>query len=187
MIKELKNRKWEVLSSQRIINKGPWMNVRQEAVKLPSGVVVPEWFIFDFPSWINVIAVTKDGHIVMEDQYRHGIGRTCFELPAGVIDPGETPLEAARRELFEETGYGNGDWEEFMVISPNPTNHSNLNYCFLATGVEKISDQHLEKSEDIEVDILSKEEVKQLLCEGKIIQALHAAPLWKYFALENSK
>lgn len=185
MISKPENRKWKVLESKKLLNKGTWMNLREEKVQLPSGAIIPEWFILEFPDWINVIAITKDGNFVMEDQYRHGIGETHYELVAGVIDAGETPLEAAQRELSEETGYGGGKWELFMTLSPNPTNHTNRSYTFLATGVEKLSEQHQEKTEDIHVDIFSRTDVKQLLESGEIIQALHAAPLWKYFTLTD--
>ena len=182
MIEKLKNRAWKVLKSERILSEGTWMNVRRECVELPSGVQIPSWFVLDFPDYINVIAITKDGHFVMEDQYRHALGTTNYELVAGVVDPGETPLQAAQRELNEETGYGGGEWQLLMTISPNPTNHSNLNYCFLATGVEKVGEPHQEKTEDICVHIMTRDEVKQILEEGGIVQAVHAAPLWKYFA-----
>lgn len=182
MIPQLENRKWRVLSSEKLLSKGTWMNLRQERVQLPSGNIVPEWFVLEFPDWVNVIAITRDGHFVMEDQYRHALGRTDFELVAGVIDPGETPLQAAQRELSEETGYGGGQWQLFMTISPNPTNHTNMSYTFLATGVEPISAQHQEPTEDIHVDIFTREEVEELLHTGRIIQALHVAPLWKYIA-----
>lgn len=181
MIPKLDNRKWKVLESQQLVNRGVWMNLRMERVQLPSGSIVPEWFILEFPDWVNVIAITRDGRFVMEDQYRHALGKTGFELVAGVIDPGETPLEAARRELMEETGFGGGRWEHFMTVSPNPTNHTNLCHTFLATDVERLSDQNLEATEDIHIDIFTHDEVLQLLSEGQFIQALHAAPLWKYF------
>ncbi len=181
MIEKLKNRKWRVISSKPLINLGPWLNVRQEVVELPSGKQIPTWFVLDFPNWINVIAITRDGDFVMIDQYRHALGETHYELVAGVVDPGEKPMEAARRELLEETGFGGGEWTEYMVLSPNPTNHSNLSYTFLATNVEKIQEQHQEPTEDIHVHILTKDEVHTLLSSGEIIQALHAAPLYKYF------
>ena len=186
MIPKLPNRPWKVLKSEQLLNRGTWMNLRVEEVQLPSGSIVPEWFILDFPDWVNVIAITRDGRFVMEDQYRHAIGETHFELVAGVIDPGETPLQAAQRELSEETGYGGGEWRLFMTLSPNPTNHTNLAYTFLATGVEPLGHQHQEPTEDIHIDIFSREEVQQLLNEGQFIQAMHAAPLWKYMA-ENPK
>ena len=113
------------------------------------------------------------------------MGETRYELVAGVIDPGETPLEAAKRELSEETGYEGGEWQQFMVLSPNPGNHNNLSYTFLATGVEKVREQHQEKTEDIHVHIMTQADVRQLLEQGEIIQALHAAPLWKYFATQK--
>ena len=120
--------------------------------------------------------------MVMVDQYRHALGETHYELVAGVIDPGESPLEAAKRELSEETGFEGGEWELFMTLSPNPTNHNNKSYTFLARGVEKKREQHQEATEDIGVHVFAPEQVREMLEDGEIIQALHAAPLWKYFA-----
>lgn len=186
MIKKLENRKWKVLKSTPLLNCGPWLNIRQELVELPSGAQIPTWFVMHFPNWINVIAITRDGQFVIEDQYRHALGETHYELVAGVIDEGETPLQAAQRELSEETGFGGGEWQLFMTLSPNPTNHTNLSYTFLATGVEKLTEQHQERTEDIRVHLFEREEVMELLQAGEFVQALHAAPLWKYFA-ENPK
>lgn len=179
------NRPWKVIKSENVFRIGPWLSVRQEEVQMPSGVRIPTWFILEFPNWINVIAITRDGDFVLIDQYRHGLGQTRLELVAGVIDEGETPLRAAQRELLEETGYGHGSWSEFMVLSPNPNNHNNLSYTFLATDVEKLSEPHQEPTEDIRVHVLSSDELHQLLQNGEIIQALHAAPLWKYFATQS--
>ena len=85
--------------------------------------------------------------------------------------------------MLEETGYGNGEWEELMILSPNPGTHTNLTYCYLARNVEPVAPRHLETTEDIAVELLSLDEVRALLdCNG-VLQALHAAPLWKYMAL----
>lgn len=181
MYPKIENRPWKVLKSENILRLGPWLSVRQECVQMPSGMQIPTWYILEFPDWINVIAITKDGKMVMEDQYRHALGETHYELVAGVVDPGETPLQAAQRELSEETGYEGGEWKLFMTLSPNPTNHNNLSYTFLATGVEKRREQHQESTEDIHVDIMEPEQVLEMLKDGEIIQALHAAPLWKFF------
>ena len=108
MLKKLENRKWRVLKSTPLLNLGPWLNVRQEVVELPNGTQIPAWFVMDFPNWVNVIAITKEGDFVMIDQYRHALGETHYELVAGVVDEGETPLQAAMRELSEETGYEGG-------------------------------------------------------------------------------
>ena len=100
---------------------------------------------------------------------------------AGVIDKGETPLAAAQRELAEETGFGGGEWSLFMTLSPNPNNHNNLSYTFYAKGVEKISEAHQEATEDIRVHVLSKTDVREILDKNMMLQALHVAPLYKFF------
>jgi ADP-ribose pyrophosphatase len=139
--------------------------------------------VLEYPDWVNVIAITREKQFVFVKQYRHGLGQTYFELCAGVCEKEDaTPLVSAKRELLEETGYGNGTWREYMVISPNPSTHTNFTHCFLAEDVEKIDHQHLEKSEDLSVHLLSFEEVKQLLQADEIKQSLMAAPLWKYMA-----
>ena len=178
----LENRPWKVLKSERIIDRGPWLSVRQELVELPNGKQIPTWYILDFMNWVNVIAITKDGRFVLIDQYRHGIGQTHYELCAGCIDEGETPMEAAKRELMEETGFGGGEWSEYMVAAPNSSNQSNWCYTFLAVGVEQIHEQQLESTEDIRVHVLTKEEVWRLLQSGEIVSCHYSAALWKYFA-----
>lgn len=173
---------WKVLKS-KYLHKEPWLTVREEVVELPNGAQIPTYYIFDYPDWVNVLAITKEKKFVFIRQYRHGLGRADFELCAGVRDKeDETLLAAAKRELMEESGYGNGDWKEYMTISANPATHSNLTYCFLATDVEKLGEQSLDASEDISVHLFSAQEVKTLLQSGQIVQALMAAPLWKYFA-----
>ena len=184
IVDDVNERKWKTISSEYLIRR-PWLTARRDTVELPNGNTNNEFYVLEYPDWINVIAITKDGEFVMIRQYRYGLGETRYELCAGVIDPGETPIEAAKRELYEETGYGNGDWIETNVISANPSTTNNLTHCFLATNVELISTQHLEKTEDISVHLLNATEVKTLLMNDSIKQALMAAPLWRYFALNK--
>ena len=174
--------KWKVLTSERIAN-APWFNVRKEKVQLPSGAIIPDYYVLDYPNWINVIGLTTKQEMVMIRQYRHGIEQVHYELAAGVCDPGETHLASAKRELLEETGYGGGQWQLWATLSANPATHSNLSYSYLATDLVKVQEQKLEQTEDISVHLLKKEEVKLLLLNNQIPQALHSAPLWKYFSL----
>ena len=153
MAKEIK--KWTTLESRYIIER-PWLTARVDKVQLPDGRINPE-------------------------HYRHGFDQVLVELCAGVVEQGEAPIEAARRELLEETGYAGGEWREVMTIGQNPSISNNITHCFVAEGVEKVSHQSLDESEDIEVLLMSKEEVLQMLLRDEQKQALMAAPLWRYF------
>ena len=178
----MKDMTYKILSSEYLIRR-PWLTARRDKVQLPDGRINPEYYVLEYPTWINVTAVTKDGQMVLVRQYRHGLQRTNFEIVAGCMEEGEQPIDAAKRELLEETGFGGGEWQEIMVISQNPSTSTNLTHCFLATGVERIGTQHLDATEDIEVYLFSQEEVRQMLERGDFVQALMVAPLWKYFSV----
>lgn len=174
-------RKWTVLESEYLIRR-PWLTARRDRVQLPNGVINPEYYVLEYPDWVNIIAITDDGRMILERQYRHGRGEVGYEIPAGVCESGETPEQAARRELLEETGYGDGTWHLNMVAAPNPSTSTNLCHSFIATGVRRLSDQHLEATEDIALHLLYPDEVLRLMQDGKIIQAPMLCSLWKYFA-----
>ena len=172
-------KEWKVLESEYLVRR-PWLTARRDRLELPDGRIIPEYYVLEYPDWVNVIAITKDGQFVMERQYRHAARKISLELPCGVMEEGETPLEAAQRELLEETGFGGGQWKKLMELSPNPSAMSNMTHCFLAIGVEKIAEQHLDETEELSVLFMTKEEVKRMLKENQICQALMVAPLYKY-------
>ena len=172
-------KEWKVLESEYLVRR-PWLTARRDRLELPDGRIIPEYYVLEYPDWVNVIAITKDGQFVMERQYRHAARKISLELPCGVMEEGETPLEAAQRELLEETGFGGGQWKKLMELSPNPSAMSNTTHCFLAIGVEKIAEQHLDETEELSVLFMTKEEVKRMLNDNQICQALMVAPLYKY-------
>jgi 8-oxo-dGTP pyrophosphatase MutT (NUDIX family) len=179
MAKEIK--KWTTLESRYIIQR-QWLTARVDKVQLPDGRINPEHYVLEYPEWVNVIAVTTAGQMVLVRQYRHAIDEVLLELCAGVCEAGETPEQAARRELLEETGFAGGSWREIMTIGQNPSICDNITHCFLAEGVERVADQSLDESEDIEVVIMSRDAVRAMLDRNEMLQALMAAPLWRYFA-----
>ncbi len=180
------DKKWEIISSKYLLE-SKWINVRKDKVRMPKGVELDDFYILEYPDWINVIAITEEGDFVLERQYRHGTQTVEYEICAGVIEKGEEPIVAAQRELYEETGFGGGEWSLYCVTAPNPAAMTNRNYTFLAKGVKQISSQHLERTEDIDVIVVSREEVKQILKDGKMMQGIMQAPLWRMFYEEEGR
>jgi 8-oxo-dGTP pyrophosphatase MutT (NUDIX family) len=172
---------WIILDSEYAF-KCPWINVRKDHVRMPSGVEIPDFYVSELPDWVNVIAITKDNRFVVEEQYRHGIGQVCFELCAGEVKQDEDPLLAAKRELQEETGYAGGEWSYVGTYAPNASGANNFCHSFLAMGVEKQKEQQLERTEEIKVHLVTEQELKGLLMKNQIPEGVMAAPLWKYFA-----
>jgi 8-oxo-dGTP pyrophosphatase MutT (NUDIX family) len=158
-----------------------WYTVRVDEVELPTGSVIPKYWVNEYRPWVNVVAVTKADEVVLIRQYRHGIERVHFEIPAGTTDPGESDLEAAsRRELLEETGYGGGRWSPLITLAPNPALQNNLAHTFLAEGVEPMEKTHVDPNEDVRVHLVPAPELEAMIEAGEFIQALHIAPLLKY-------
>ena len=116
---------WETVSSKYLIQR-PWLTARRDVLRMPDGKLVPEYYVLEYPTWVNIIAITTEGEMVMIRQYRHGFDQVLVELCAGVVEHGEAPIEAARRELLEETGYAGGEWREVMTIGQNPSISNNI-------------------------------------------------------------
>ena len=173
-------KKWKTLSSE-YVSRRPWLTARRDRVQLPNGQIHDEYYVLEYPTWVNIIAIRPDGKFVMIEQYRHGLGTVETELCAGCADEGEEPIDAARRELAEETGYTGRKWRLNTVLCANPATSNNLSYCFIAEGVEHTGDQHLDRTEDIAIHVYTREEVFDMLRADKFKQALMAASLWKYF------
>ena len=174
--------RWRTLSSTYLFQR-PWLTVRCQRMLLPTGREHPEYYILEYPTWVNIIALTPDDRMLPVRQYRPALDITRYELCAGVMDPSDaSPLEAAQRELLEETGFGGGEWTKLMVVGPNPSAMNNVSISFLAHGVTKLCEPRLEETEDISVHLFSRDEVYNMLKVGQFAQALMVAPLWRYFA-----
>lgn len=137
-------------------------------------------FVFTCPDWCNVVAETPAGEIVLVWQYRFGTDALSLEIPGGVIDPGEAPEVAARRELLEETGYVSDDLELLSVVEPNPALQSNRCYTYLARGAVPTGATAFDDLEDLEVALLARAQVPALLDSGQVTHALVVAGLETY-------
>lgn len=175
-------KKGTVLESAYLFNK-PWLTVRKDKIRLANGIIIPDYYVLEYPNWVNILAITKDKKFLMIRQYRHGSQTTNYELCGGCVDEEDSsPLEAAKRELLEETGFGNGVWRPNLKLSANPSTSNNWTYNFIAEDVEPLQPQHLDGGEDISVHLLDLKTVINLLKNNEIIQSIHACALWKYLA-----
>lgn len=176
---------WKTLSSEYIY-KSNWLTARKDTCETPSGKIVDAYYVLEYNDWVNCVAVTADGRIVMVRQFRQGIGKTLLEIPGGTMDDTDpNPEFAMRRELLEETGY---DFEKLIplgAVAPNPASSNNLTHMFLATGGRKVQDQDLDENEEIEVVLMDLEDVETLIKENKIMQSLHVTCL--FYALLKLK
>ncbi|MCC2599864.1 NUDIX hydrolase [Sphingobacterium sp. FBM7-1] len=172
--------KWTLLDSKYIIQR-PWATLRVDKLQLPNGNIKDEYYVLEYPTWVNMVAFTEDNELLFVRQYRHGSGEIMVELPAGVVEEGEDPAEAARRELLEETGYSFTSIAYVCTLYANPATSGNLTYTYVLRGGKKVQEQQLDSSEDIEVVIMGIEEAKQFLFDNKIGQALHASALFYSF------
>lgn len=174
---------WKILSSQYLFT-DLWFKVRKDKCLTPQGKIVDPYYVYEFPTWVTAVAITEEGKVVLERQYRHALGETCIEIPGGCVDDTDASLEdAIKRELLEETGYAFSSYEYLGKISANPSTNNNLMHMFLAKGGKPVASQELDHNEEIEIDLVTIDELKQLLRENKIVQAMHATCI--LYALEK--
>ena len=169
--------KWQKLSSRYLV-KEQWATLRVDTCDLQNGIVKDDYFVLEYPNWVNAVALTEDNEIIMVRQYRHAGDIISLEIPGGVIDGDEKPEDAVRRELLEETGYSFKTIALIATLYPNPATANNVTYTYLLTGGIKTQEQHLDEHEILNVEKYSIAAVKQLLLENKIDQSLHASALF---------
>jgi len=181
----MKDLSWKKISSE-YLSKNIWGTVRKDVCQTQDGKIIDPYYVYEFPTWVTAVAVTEEGKIIMERQYRYALDVTCYEIPGGCVDESDSSLETAiARELLEETGYRFTHFEYLGKSSANPSTNNNWMYMFLATGGRYEREQELDHNEEIEVYLFSLDEVKKLLAENQIIQSMHVTAL--YYALAKMK
>ena len=148
--------KWKTLESKELFASGLF-SMRSETCELPDGRVMPQYYIMDFPDWVNVFPITTDGKILLIKQYRHPSQKVHIELPGGSSEPDkDKDMEvAALRELTEETGYAPKSMIPVGFHYPNPALQTNRMHTFLALDCEKVGEPNLDPYEDLELYPLS--------------------------------
>lgn len=176
--------KWKILSSE-YLSRHQYFTARKDKCVAPDGKIIDEYFVVELPATVCGVAITKEGEVLMVRQYRHPIKEILLEIPGGFIDENETPEQAMKRELKEETGYEFSSVINVGRIAANPGVLDNYTYLFLAQGGVKTSEQKLDKNEDLQVEKISLQELKKLFIENKIVQATHNCCV--FYALKELK
>lgn len=164
---------WKILETNYPF---PW--IRVDKCELANGNLL-DATTFQFRSWANIVALTKDNEVVLVKQYRHGIGDVLLEFPGGVVESGEDPVIGAERELVEETGYKASHFIQIGEIYPNPALQINTLHCYLALDAEKATEQSLDAGEDIEVHLMPFDELVEIAKRGEFPHALMTAVLFQ--------
>lgn len=164
-------KRWRTLKDE-IAFKGRIFRYRQLVRESTTQEMRGDFDVLDFLDWVNVIALTKDGKILLVKQYRQGVDDVTLEIPGGAVHIGEDPKLAAIRELREETGHEAGSFESLGVVQPNPAIQSNRCHIYLAKDCVKVGEPELDPLEELEVEAHQSEEVLAMLKDGRIQHSL---------------
>ncbi len=168
---------WPLVSSQTVADLGI-LRLDRDRARSPRTGRERDFAIIHMPDWLQVVALTRDGRLVLVRQYRHASRRLGLEVPGGLLDPEDpNPVRAAARELREETGYGGGSFTALGRFWPQPALMSNRVHFFALSGVELEGELEQDEGEDLEVVLLEPEQVPGLVEEGEIHNAMSVMAL----------
>jgi ADP-ribose pyrophosphatase len=173
---------WKTLSS-KLAFEHPWYNLRQDRIELPDGQILDDYFVSLRPDIAVVFAVTASNHVLFVKQFRQGVGHTTLELPAGFFHD-EKALEAAQRELLEETGHQCNALSQIGCIASDASRHNNYIYSFLGTEAQKVAEQSLDPTEQgagVEVVLIPFSEVLPRVRSGEIFAMSTVATIYRAF------
>jgi len=164
--------KWSILNTE-YLSKHIYFTARRDRCIRQDGAIVDPYFVVELPTAATAFALTEDNKVVMVKQYRHPIGEVVLETPGGFVDEGEEFSTAMKRELLEETGYEFAEVEYLGKMAANPGILTNYTEMFMATGGKKVADQKLDHNEEIQIVLLSIEELIDELMRQQIKQSVH--------------
>ena len=163
-------RRWERLSSEKLVET-PYFALRSDRLRLPDGAIKEPYYVIERPDAAIVFPLTESGEVVLVRQYRPAIGRVELGLPAGLVEEGEEPEKAARRELQEETGYSGGEWEALGAVASSPSLKDNWAHLYLARGVQRTGSQQPDEHERLEIVLVPVEEMLAQVRAGNIVSS----------------
>jgi ADP-ribose pyrophosphatase len=171
--------RWEPVSRERVADCRVF-RVDRTWFRHPARAVTHDFFVIDSPDWVNVVAVTAGGELVLVKQFRFGVQEFSWEIPGGLLDGTEDPIAAGRRELLEETGFGGGEARLLGTVWPNPAVQNNRCHFVLIEGVSRTAELAWDEHEEIEPLHLPVDEVLARARAGEIIHPLTLTALFLF-------
>jgi ADP-ribose pyrophosphatase len=156
--------------------------LKRDSYRSPRTGNAHDFFVLDSPDWVNVIPLTAEKEVILVRQYRLGTNQFSLEIPGGMLDPGESPGEAAARELLEETGFSGDDPEPIGAVHPNPAINTNRCHTYLVRNAVQRTQPRQDSTEDIEVESVPLAQIPELIRDGRITHALVIAAFYWYFS-----
>ncbi len=159
--------KWKTICSQALLDT-KWVKVRKDAVELPNGQHIDDFYAITINEAAAIVALDDYGNIILKKEYRYCYGRDLIEIPAGGFERGEEGLEVAKRELLEETGYISEDWQFIGRTVESSAKLTNYMHIYFADHCRKVSGQHLDATEEIEVLVMPLEQAVSMVMDNEI-------------------
>jgi ADP-ribose pyrophosphatase len=178
-------KKWKLVE-KKLVWESKWMSIEDRTYNLPNGKRGEGYFHMNRTDYVLVLAFDEQNRMVVERQFRRGVDDFVYEVPAGAIDKGETPIEAAKRELKEETGYsGEGNLVKEIYTQPGFTDMKA--YVVVLHITDKNGQHAREHDEEIEFEMMTMEEIEKMVKNGEIkdMGFLTALAIWKSLEEDN--
>jgi ADP-ribose pyrophosphatase len=167
MEKIMPEERWIVLNEEQVLEH-PYVNIKYQAIQLPDGRIIPDWPIIQTKDYVNALVLNESGQVMILEGYKHGHGRSSWQVLGGYLEPEEDPEKAAQRELLEETGFESDRWQHLGSFTIDANRHVGTGHFFLALDARKVADPDHDDLEQFKINWVTVDALRQALFDGRV-------------------
>jgi ADP-ribose pyrophosphatase len=171
--KRMPEERWIILNEEKVLDH-PYVNVTYQSIQLPDGRIIPDWPMIQTRDYVNALVLNESGQIMILKGYKHGHGRSSWQVLGGYLEPGEDPEQAVQRELLEETGYQSDQWQHLGSFTIDANRHVGTGHFFLARDARRVAAPDHADLEQFAIDWVNVEVLQQALFDGRVAIASYA-------------